>query len=425
MAQEIIQKPYYDTIGSKWIDIHQSVKCCLEAFLSDLLFKGDLSRVIYSVPDITFRRRVELMDQGKSENLELSPLSLGLPYASYYQASDWEEDDRGWTQNVSQAIKGLYDMQLYRFIRSLACKSTYKIQAFFSRRDDVRVAQQLLYWEKSPKHPIWLYSSFTWKEKPLAIPAYVTIESINTAPEWKDLDYLAKSRIFPIEIEVTIRSYQVLLPNINNIIPLPIRWSNPAIGASDDDTIYITEETLLEFAVKKWNFDIDENKINVQHPQLIDAAKKYFEDSSYTEAQMKKLGKSLLSNTTYDIIRGYFTESTEVNLDAFFYYEPTSTPNSAVIKYKVKKADEKYFDKIVFVVPGQENIEVKKYAQRELVIKNLYPNSTYDCKILTYSKLGNITTFNLKFTTKDDENSQTPTPGKINKPHAGLVGLNI
>ena len=151
MAQEQIQESYYSVVGNKWIDIHQSVKTCIEVWLSKLLFQGDLSRVIYSVPDITFRRRIELLDKGKTENDELTPISLNLPYASYYQSTDWVDDDRGSTQQAAQALIGEYDQNTYHRVRSLACKSTYKIQAFFSRRDDVRVAQQLIRWEQSPK----------------------------------------------------------------------------------------------------------------------------------------------------------------------------------------------------------------------------------------------------------------------------------
>jgi hypothetical protein len=43
MAQEQIQESYYSAVGNKWIDIHQSVKTCIEVWLSKLLFQGDLS----------------------------------------------------------------------------------------------------------------------------------------------------------------------------------------------------------------------------------------------------------------------------------------------------------------------------------------------------------------------------------------------
>ena len=55
--KEITQDTYYSSIENKYVDIHLSIKACLETFLSNLLFKGDLKRVMFSQPDILFRQR--------------------------------------------------------------------------------------------------------------------------------------------------------------------------------------------------------------------------------------------------------------------------------------------------------------------------------------------------------------------------------
>lgn len=428
MAIEEVQKNYYADAYSKWIDIHQSVKCCIEKFLAEVVFKGDYSRVVFAQPDASFRRRIETLDKGKTgDELKVesfSPVSLDLPFATYSQTSDWVEDDRGSTQNTSQSVFGIYDMNIYRRIRSLACKATYKAQLYFSRRDDVRTAAQLLYWEQSPKHPVWMYASFNWEGKLIAIPAFLTIESVSTEPEWQELKFLESQRVFPVEVEFTVRSYQVVIPGVKNVVKLPYRFQNYDIN--DDDSIYITEQTLLEFVTEKWDdIDTDVSKVDLKDEELNEMAAKYFSSDKYTENELKTLGKTLLNNTTADIIRGYFSETTEVDLDRFIYSESDSTPFEAVIKYKIKKADQKYFAKIVFVVPGQEPIEISTPEQTELKITGLYPSSTYDCKILTYSKSGNVSTFTLSFTTKADPDNQAPTPDKINKKTPGLVGWHI
>ena len=113
MARDEYIKGYYeDEISSKWIDIHQSVKCCIEKFLADLLFQKDKSRVVFSPSDSVFRRRIETLDRGKTEQQQLTPISLNLPFAAYHQSSDWEADDRPYVQNTSQAVLGIYDMTL-------------------------------------------------------------------------------------------------------------------------------------------------------------------------------------------------------------------------------------------------------------------------------------------------------------------------
>lgn len=428
MAREEIEHSYYgESVSNKWIDIHLSVKCCIEKFLAELLFKNDYSRVLYSQADIALRRRIETLDKGKTgEELlinKFQPISLGLPFASYCQDGDWEADDRPYAQNTSGAVLGIYDMNLYRRLRILPCKAKYKANLYFSRRDDARVAQQLLYWEQEPKHPVWIYSTFKWKDHLIAIPAFLNIESINTSPNWEERKFLESQRIFPVEVDFTVRSYQVIIPNINNIVKLPYRFQN--YNVDEGDNMYITEETLLEFTVEKWDVDDNVEKVDLSNIDLNANARKYFADDNYTQNQLKVLAKSLPNNTTADIIRGYFNETTEVNLNSFLYYEPTSTTTSAVIKYAVKPADYKYFQKITFVVPGKEPIEITDCKQKEVVINNLHPNSIYDCVILTYSTTGTVTTFNLSFTTKADKNDTAPTPEKINAKIPGLVGMHI
>ena len=427
MAIEETQKGYYDDAKKKWIDINLSVKCCVSKFLAEVLFKNGYSRVVYAMTDSVFRRRIETLDKGKTgEELlvnKFRPTSLELPFGAFNQSDDWQADDRPYAQNASQAIYGIYDMTIYKRLRILPCKSKWKVTLYYSRRDDVKQAAQRLYWEQEPKHPVWMYCVFNWKGNPVAIPANITIESINTKPEWEELKFLESQRIFPIEVELTVRSYQVVIPTSEAVVTLPYRWQH--LKHDDDADVYITEETVLEFVNERWNNIDVKGEVDTSDAELNAIARKYFESDSYTEEQITQLGKSLVNGTTYDIIKGFYTETTEVALNSFIYYEPTSTPTKAVIKYAVKPADYKFFEEIVFIIPGQENIVVKDCKQKEVVIEGLQPSSTYDIVILTKSTTGNITTFNLSFTTKDDPNNQAPTPEKINKKIPGLIGMNI
>lgn len=421
MATEYINQRYYNTSDTKFIDIHQSVKCCIESWLKKLVFKNDGSRVIYAKPDISFRRRIELLDKGKTEDTELTPVSLNLPYASYSQEGDWEEDDRGWTQQAGQALIGQYDMNFYHYIRSLACKCKYKVTLFFSRRDDVRQLQQMLYWEMSPKTPTRMYSVVTWRKKPLGIPVNISIESVNTKPDYAELDWLEKQRIFPVEMELTIRSYQVLINNVDKIVSLPFRFQGAFEDDWEDETseIIMTQETVLEWLCEK--FEITEQDI-----QEVDNTPKYkLSDPDYADSVLHKLVEEVPNNLTCSIIKGYYSEGTGVDLNAYVYNEPKSTPTKAVISFAVKPADYKYMDRIEFHVPGHDTITVTNCKQKQVEIDGLYPNSTYDMIILTYSTSGDVTTFRLSFTTKQDENNQAPTPDKINHTYQGLVGLKI
>ena len=78
---------YYDEDRSKFVDIHNSIKISIESFLATILFKGDLSRIVYCKEDIAFRRRVELVDSANKDTTNIQPLSLQLPFACFSKSS--------------------------------------------------------------------------------------------------------------------------------------------------------------------------------------------------------------------------------------------------------------------------------------------------------------------------------------------------
>lgn len=262
---------------NKYIDSHRLACIALEQFLADLLFKKDLKRVIYSTPDISFRKRIQLMDTAQTENLQYNYLTLDLPYASYYRSGEIEEDDRPWTQQAAESVTGIYNTDIGRLIRYNAYKCEYEATIMYSRRDDVRLAEQLLYWEKSPSYPIRYIATVRWRGYPIDIPLFFTLDKIETNSQYKESDFLVKSRIFPIKTTFTLRSYQVLINNIDKVCPLPIRF-NPNADDWDDETIaYIVEEALLLWASQKFDLNSVSQKIpSRNYADITETLDKYF-----------------------------------------------------------------------------------------------------------------------------------------------------
>ena len=153
---------------------------------------------------------------------------LDLPFATYSQVGDVEPDDRPAAVNAGESVDGVYFADEDRLMRSLAVMIKYKVVCFFSRRDDVQVAQQLTMWEQEPKSPIWLYSNVIWRNMKIDIPTFITVDNINTNPDYKETDWLTKNKIFPMEIELTVRTYQLLINMLINI-QLPYRFLNTKI----------------------------------------------------------------------------------------------------------------------------------------------------------------------------------------------------
>lgn len=422
MAQEIVNNSYYyDKIGSRFIDIDLSCELCIEKYFSTVLFNGDYSKMCYSALDSTFRRRIETLDKGKVENQQYTPISLDLPYGSYFRTSDWEDDDRFAAKQSGQMLTGQYDMNFYRKIRSRAVKAQYTATFFFSRQDEIRAAKQVLDWEASPKGPTFIYDTVSWKGCNLNIPVFITIDKIDTKPNYNELDWLQKQRLFPIEVQMTVRSYQVLINN-NGYVYLPFRFPYPE---GDNDKIYLTHLTALEFSAERFELDIDQSKVDIDLPEISEFAAKYFDkEGPFTNEELNAMSSKLPGYKTTDILRGYFSDSTEVSLNYYKYVPEKSTMTKAHIAFQIKPSDRKFFTKMEFLIPGRDPIIISDCKQTFLEIDNLHPNSEYKCIILTYSTNGECTTYRLTFTTKEDPNSKVPTPKKINK-LGGLVGMSF
>ena len=93
MAQEVKINGYYDSLREKnFIDTNQMCKLGMEFLLSNLLFKGDLNKVLYSKEDIAFRKRVEMLGNGDvGKGQDYSYINLDLPFAIYSQNASYED----------------------------------------------------------------------------------------------------------------------------------------------------------------------------------------------------------------------------------------------------------------------------------------------------------------------------------------------
>ena len=419
---EIQNDSYYkDKIESRFIDIDLSSEIAIEKYFATVVFSGEWNRMVYSPLDSTFRRRIETLDKGKIKNQKYTPVTLDLPYGSYYRTTDWEDDDRFATKQTGQMLTGEYDLTFFRRIRSRAVKSTWTATFFFSKQDEIRAAKQMIDWEANPKGPAQIYDTVSWKGMSLNVPVFITVDKIDTKPAYNELDFLTKQRIFPMTVEMTVRSYQVLL-NANGFVYLPFRFKRPE---PDDLKMYITHETSLEFALWRFDLDSDSGKQMISKDEISEYASKYFEkEGPFTAEQLTALAAKLPADTTVDILKGYFTDSSEVTLNFYQYNVNKSTPTKAVIEFQVKPADRKYFQKMVILVPGHGEFEITDYCQKSLEVDGLEPNSTYKCQILTYSINNEVKQYSLTFTTKTIKNDPTPTPKKINK-IGGLVGVHL
>jgi hypothetical protein len=433
MATEYEAKTYYD--HSNIIDPHQCCSLAVEQFLADTVLKKDKTRIVYSTDDMCFRKRIENLDKKGFDEKTFSPnvilTSLDLPFASYYQSSNWEPDDRDYSVRADQMVVGQYDTVTYNYLRSKAVKSTYSIKLFFSRDDDAREAYQALGWEQKPDQPIWMYSTVKWYGAYLLIPCFFTIDKIEYNPGYKESDWLEKSRIIVINVEGTMRSYEILNLNAGGS-DLPYKFQDLYKHAYHDfGESVLTEKVQLNFMAEKQYVNSSKTSSSV----LTDLS-----DSAKVEDYISDLAKSSLDDVTdysdnyikdgltTDVLSSYFNEKTDVTLNALKINEEATTSDTLVLNVKIKPADVKFFQKMVIVIPGHDDITITDANTNIIKITGLEARSEYHLTILLFSNRGNISTLRITGTTKESVENQAPNPNETTaakKKYPRLIGYTF
>lgn len=428
-GQEIQIKDYYQTIlDNNFIDTSVNCKYAMEYFLSNVLFKGDYSRVCYSKEDIAFRRRVETQGNGSIKSGSLDYMSLHLPFAAYSQTGSLEEDDRPYANNTYAAVVGHIDPMTGVNVKHIPTKIKYSATAFFSSLDSRDIASQLLFQEMQPKGPFYFIAQQEFAGQPIDIPVNVTLEGFDSNPEYNEKKFLEDSKIFPIKMDFTIRTYLLIIENIDNAVSLPIRFSH--LYAYNNEDIVYTDKCTLIWAHNKWpcehyaikdeetqDIDIKTGKPdtrNAHEKSLSESLNETYVGSGETEISGNesakeafiaegKMIKEEIGETIAEAIQGYMTESRDCVLEEFSQNDEKTTENSATVSWKIRESDEQYFSAIKIYVPGILNIKLKDIDINEYEITGLYPGSDYDCTLIVFAKNSTKLTYKLQLHTKGEK----------------------
>jgi hypothetical protein len=451
MSQEIQVHSYYEELKKEnWISTNLCCSIGMEFWISWLLFKRDLSRVLYSKEDICFRRRVETLGRGDVKSNDLNYLTLDLPYAVYSQTGSFEEDDRIASMNAAAAVKGHLQPDTGIILRNMPVKVKFSMTAFYSRREDVDVASQLLYWEQKPTYPIYFIVHHQIAGQPLDIPVFMSIDSVDANTDYQEKSWLTSSKIFPIKVEVTVRTYQTLIESVDEgRTLLPLRWSG-LYGYNRDHKLYLTQNTILMWADDKFSHDsleaalkrdptylersceeleryleLDESNGETlaelaNHGKLydvetndgfseelilvegdIDDLKARAESGEKVESELESRQRDRMellkqraeidevNGIVESAVKGYFSPSEDLDLIDYRVKEATDT--TLTVEWGIKEDQvEKFYDLVIYV-PGVVHERIHEAFQREFVIRDLHPGSTYPITLILKSADGEKT----------------------------------
>lgn len=385
--KELQNDTYYSDLKEEYIDSLNLCKQAAELYFANVLFGHDLSRIIYASPTITLRRRTEIESSKVSDSSAIQIQDLNLPYGSLFIKPQITDDDRAGAVSAAHILVGVdeYDVKT----RAIAIKYTATLDLFFSNFEDARKAQSILWQESRPQGPAWIALWMAWNEHRIGIPCNITIDNI-TMDDYDETNWLAKARIFRIQVSMTIRTYNVYMPEAKGC-SLPVRFVYFRESLAQM-RFTLTQDVSLEWSTKKFGTDLAE----------LDTV--YFDDFTH-------------------YIDGYFDPDMDISTDI----DPVMTETSAVIAIETTDPST-----ISYALITLNNI-TKKISSSDFVLQEsgkygvsatfdgLTPSSEYKVAIVAFSNKGTAKTYVVNCKTKADENDKSPTADKINAENQNLT----
>lgn len=181
---------YYDAINnSTYLNTIYSADIALENHFANMLFGGDLNRIIYSSNQYAFRKRAQLEQKDYS--------ALNLPFMNYKNPQHINPDtDRFYWNHIVQ-LEGLYSDQLGRKIRAIPFRIEYESSIWFHQAFDLQYAMSLLNNDYSNETIVPSYVTVKDKDNidvDIEIPLYLGHNF--SANEYEEDQWLEENRIF-------------------------------------------------------------------------------------------------------------------------------------------------------------------------------------------------------------------------------------
>jgi uncharacterized repeat protein (TIGR02543 family) len=198
----------------------------LEKKFADILFYGDLNRIIYASPDFNFRER------SRKHNG-----TLDIPFMSYWLHTMHDETQRSLFNNEANVLGidlGLSALGIRPKITPLYLE--YEAVVFFSQDKDLKYASSLLNKLKSNENIVYYYLQTDTVDSLIKVPAFLSVDT-DYNPEFAEEDWLKENNIMSVAMTWSIDTFQL------NIHDTSIEEDFPRLS--------ITEQTVFNFLVSK------------------------------------------------------------------------------------------------------------------------------------------------------------------------------
>lgn len=232
--------PYYN--DPNYINVFYNLNIAIEEYFADLLFDGDLSRIIYASNQYAFRERSR--QDTKSNN-------LNFPFMNYRIIDlDFPSKNRKMFNNMVN-IEGIYLEGTGKKVKVTPVNVVYEGIIYFERNDDNYQAYNRIIFQTS--NETILYPQVTMKDindvdVTFPISAFLDFD-LKIDGKYNENDWMTQNRIHTIGMNSFSFDTVVLQQN--------------------DTAVSLTEEAILEFLSSKPNYSGELTNKNTLDPQTL------------------------------------------------------------------------------------------------------------------------------------------------------------
>lgn len=405
MAIEEIKHNYYEssTTSKNYVDSRLSSKIAVFNYLVRAFFGKDTSRLVYAEPDFAFRARLNALAKGVQEG-DLFLNNLQLPFGSF-----WITDPPEIIKSAScSELLGIYSRELEYYMHFFEVKQKFNAIIWFDREDDCNAAYTMALAESHSQAPYIYVDKIYWRSKGLAMPHEVCIKKVNLGKQSTTFDkFLSENRMFALVLDIEVEVPQLHINRGKNLIQLPVKWSYAkyADNWKDEDKEYYCQKCIIDFSQDVWNAYPSPPKVQeapiLENVSLLTREQLHELDNETTNA----VASILPNRNVCEMVEAAFKNNSNIRLNLLSYNKGKTTIDdkgevTAVINCKVHRSTYQYWKQVSVVVPARPDpIILTDCHLTEFSIPGLHPNSTYTIHLLAEDTAGNVTDYELEFTT--------------------------
>lgn len=192
------QESFYE--NQNFLNVAYAVDISLENHFSDLLFKGDNSRIVYSKNEFAMRKRA------RDSNDNVSTSNLDLPFMNY-KTDEYriEGDNPRW--HIRAYSSGVYIPELDQKIIYAPLVMEYEATFWCNLDEELRYAFNEVHFDSGNKTTLTANIDVDGINLPLTV--WLSYDNLQFDPEYDENEWLERNRIHSAAIDFQVQTFTI------------------------------------------------------------------------------------------------------------------------------------------------------------------------------------------------------------------------